>query len=144
MAGDGGPQDLAGAATWFRRAAERGVVDAQYNLGLMYESGRGVARNPREALRWYGRAAQAGDAGARERLAQLQQQKAPETAAAKPAAAEPTATPDAGVRGASVSDTQAFLAQQGYYIGPIDGVVSQDLRIAADAYLRDHPIARTQ
>jgi TPR repeat protein len=144
MAGDGGPQDLAGAATWFRRAAERGVVDAQYNLGLMYDAGRGVARNPREAVRWYARAAKAGDAGARERLAQLQQQDAPQTAAPKPAAAEPAATPDAGVRGASVNDTQAFLAQQGYYIGPIDGVVSQDLRIAADAYLRDHPIARTQ
>ena len=33
-----------------------------------------------------------------------------------------------------------FLAQQGYYIGPIDGVVTPALQAAAAAYMRERPI----
>jgi len=131
MEGDGGPKDPAAAADWFRRAARKGVVDAQYNLGLMYETGQGVARDPREALTWYARAGQAGDATARQKQAELEQQLA--------APAPQAATADAGVRGASVSETQAYLSQRGYYIGPVDGVVTPELRAAADAYMKDHP-----
>src|SRR6185436_2947590 len=103
--GDGGPQDLPGAAAWFKRAAQRDVVDAQYNLGLMYEAGRGVDRNPREALRWFSRTGRAASAAS-----------GPQTGPAGPPRV--TESPRA-----SVSETQTYLAQQGYYIGPIDGVV---------------------
>jgi TPR repeat protein len=34
-------RDAAEAVRWFRKAAEQGNADAQINLGLMYESGRG-------------------------------------------------------------------------------------------------------
>lgn len=127
MDGVGGPKDPGLAATWFRRAAERGVVDAQYNLGLMYETGHGVDRDPLEAAKWYGMAGKAGDATARQKQADLV------------ASADDAPAPDAGVRGASVSETQTYLSQKGYYIGPIDGVVTSQLRAAADAYMKDHP-----
>ena len=34
--GQGVPQDRTQALNWFRKAAERGIADAQYSLGLMY------------------------------------------------------------------------------------------------------------
>ena len=45
----------------------------------------------------------------------------------------------AAADGPSVADTQRYLAQQGYYVGAIDGVVSAELTSAAKAYVRDHP-----
>lgn len=140
MEGEGGPRDLAAAAKWFRRAAQSGVVDAQYNLGVMYETGHGVERNPREALKWFTQAGKAGDATALQKQAALEQAlKAPGQPASSPATAVESPAPDAGVRGASVSETQTYLSQKGYYIGPIDGVVTPQLRAAADAYMKDHP-----
>ena len=37
--------------------AEQGNVEAQFNLGLLYDQGRGVPKDKQEALRWYRRAA---------------------------------------------------------------------------------------
>lgn len=51
------PQALVEAERLYRQAAEQGVVTAMFNLGRMYEKGRGVARNANEAALWYGRAA---------------------------------------------------------------------------------------
>jgi peptidoglycan hydrolase-like protein with peptidoglycan-binding domain len=41
----------------------------------------------------------------------------------------------------TLAETQALLARQGYYVGPVDGVTSPQFRAAAQAYLRDHPEA---
>jgi hypothetical protein len=43
-------------AAW-RGAAESGVLTAQYSLGLVFESGRGVLPSKTQALRWYKKAA---------------------------------------------------------------------------------------
>ena len=43
-----------------KRAADFGDPDAMYNLGLMYQAGRGVPRDYAQALRWYHKAAAAG------------------------------------------------------------------------------------
>lgn len=56
-----GPHDPARAVEWYRRAAERGHIDAQYNLGCMYLSGEGVPSDPTEGLRWLRCAADQGD-----------------------------------------------------------------------------------
>jgi len=40
-----------------RKAADQGHVNAQYNLGTMYENGWGVPENWSEAMRWYRSAA---------------------------------------------------------------------------------------
>ncbi|MCC7131063.1 MAG: sel1 repeat family protein, partial [Gemmatimonadales bacterium] len=46
------------AAFWYRRAAERGSRDAQYNLGEMYNRGRGVQKSEDEAAAWFSKAAE--------------------------------------------------------------------------------------
>ena len=40
--------------------AERGQANAQLNLGYMYDTGKGVAQNDAEAVKWYQRAADQG------------------------------------------------------------------------------------
>ena len=66
--GRGGVEtDITTAAGWFEKAAERGVVDSQFNLGVLFESGQGVPRNPLDAYVWYSIAASQGDQFAKER-----------------------------------------------------------------------------
>lgn len=55
--GYGKAVDFEAAEKHFRFAAERGVADAMYQLGNTYASGEGVDTDPREAMRWYLRAA---------------------------------------------------------------------------------------
>lgn len=56
-----GPHDAVLAADWYRRAAERGHPDAQYNLGFMYLRGEGVQADPHAGLQWLRRSADQGD-----------------------------------------------------------------------------------
>jgi len=56
-----GPRDPAQAAVWYRRAAERGHSDAQYNLGFMYLLGEGVQQDAEAGVRWLKSAADHGD-----------------------------------------------------------------------------------
>ncbi len=48
--------DFAGAPNEWRQMAEQGQPAAQYNLGIMYEYGRGVRQNDAEAAKWYRKA----------------------------------------------------------------------------------------
>lgn len=50
-------QDFATAAKMFQIAASRGNIRAQYNLGFMYDEGKGVIQDYVEAVRWYKMAA---------------------------------------------------------------------------------------
>ena len=45
---------------WYRLSAAQGNALAQYNLGLLYFNGKGVAQNHQEALRLYQLAAEQG------------------------------------------------------------------------------------
>jgi TPR repeat protein len=60
--------DYATAAKIWRRLAEHRNADAAYGLGWMYENGKGVARDDREAAGWYLIAAARGDAAAQAKL----------------------------------------------------------------------------
>ena len=51
-AGRGVHQDDAEAAIWYRKAAERGLPDAQAQLGTMIGAGQGVPRDFVEAYLW--------------------------------------------------------------------------------------------
>ena len=42
------------------RKAEKGDMEAQFSLGVMYENGYGVERSPEEAVKWYRKAAEQG------------------------------------------------------------------------------------
>lgn len=48
--------------------AEQGYAEAQYYLGMMYDDGKGVERDPIQAAEWYRRAAEQGIAAAQSNL----------------------------------------------------------------------------
>jgi TPR repeat protein len=48
----------------FRKAAEQGDAEAQYNLGNAYHYGRGVAQDYAEAVKWWRKATEQGSATA--------------------------------------------------------------------------------
>ncbi|HJL65723.1 MAG TPA: tetratricopeptide repeat protein, partial [Arenicellales bacterium] len=60
--------DFATALGEFRPLAEQGDADAQYNLGVMYEKGRGVPQDDKIALKWFTLAAEQGFARAQHNL----------------------------------------------------------------------------
>ena len=61
-------QDYAIERREWRPLAEQGDAVAQFNLGLMYYNGQGVAQDYQEAVRWYRLAAEQGDAVAQNNL----------------------------------------------------------------------------
>ena len=63
--------DYQTAFTEFKALAEQNHVDAQNNLGVMYNTGRGVAQDNAAAARWYRRAAERGHLDAQNNLAAL-------------------------------------------------------------------------
>ncbi len=45
VSGEGVPQDYAAAVGWYRKAAEQGDAESQFNLGLLYRQGQGVPQD---------------------------------------------------------------------------------------------------
>ena len=56
------------AVKWFRKAAGQNYPQAQYDLGVCYESGNGVPQNYAEAVQWYRKAAEQNFAAAQNNL----------------------------------------------------------------------------
>ena len=70
--GDGGLEPNPELALdWFTKAAEHGVVDSQFNVAFLRESGEGVAQDLSVAYFWYNVAARQGDQGAPARIAAI-------------------------------------------------------------------------
>ena len=59
------------AARWFRKAADQGDAGAQYNLGIMFKQGSGVAQSDVQAARWYRKAADQGHVQALHKLGNM-------------------------------------------------------------------------
>lgn len=71
--GLGVAKDLGAAERWYRKSADQGYAEAQYDLGRNYEHeefGRSMDYEEREkeALRWYGKAAKQGYAAAKDAM----------------------------------------------------------------------------
>ncbi len=60
--------ETARAVTIWRNWAERGDVDAAYNLAVVHHHADGVVRNTDEALKWYRVAAERGDRASQHQL----------------------------------------------------------------------------
>ena len=60
--------DYATALKEWKPLAEQGYAPAQYNLGVMYDDGKGVPQDDKEAVRWYRLAAEEGYAFAQGNL----------------------------------------------------------------------------
>jgi TPR repeat protein len=54
-------ENYAEAASWYRKAAEQGLSQAQNNLGVMLKDGQGVTQDYVEAAQWFKCAAQQGN-----------------------------------------------------------------------------------
>jgi TPR repeat protein len=65
-------QDYVKAMEWYRKAADQGLADGQYNVGVLYENGWGVTKDIDQAKVWYQKAADQGDGFARVRLQRIQ------------------------------------------------------------------------
>ena len=63
-------QDDQQAVLWYRKAAEQGHTDAQYELGWMYDRGVAVDEDDQQAVLWYRKAAEQGHAVAEHELAE--------------------------------------------------------------------------
>ena len=63
--------DDVAAVEWYRKAADQGFAEAQFNLGKMYSAGLGVGRNKKEAENWYRKAADQGFADAQCSLGEM-------------------------------------------------------------------------
>ena len=63
------------AFAWFEKAANQGCAEAQFNLAILYEEGRGVEQSDSMALRLFGMASTTGvrsaDELARRRIAAI-------------------------------------------------------------------------
>lgn len=53
------------AAKWYFQAASAGNAEAQYSLGVLFQTGKGVIRSNEEAMRWMQEAAKNGHEGAK-------------------------------------------------------------------------------
>jgi hypothetical protein len=53
---------------WMQLAAEKGNAEAQFDLGVMYETGKGVRQDYRQASEWYRKSAGQKDAQAQTNL----------------------------------------------------------------------------
>ena len=60
--------DFAQVVTLLRPLAEKGNSEAQYKLGVMYDEGKGVPQNYKEASKWYRLSAEQGKPGAQYNL----------------------------------------------------------------------------
>ena len=60
--------DYATASRLYLPLAEQGVAQAQYSLGFMYATGRGVPQDNAAAINWYRKAAELGHASAQNNL----------------------------------------------------------------------------
>lgn len=64
-----GEKNFAKAVKWYRAAAEKGLAQSQFNLGVSYDNGEGVEQDKVEAAKWYLAAAQQGVLDAQYNLA---------------------------------------------------------------------------
>ncbi len=93
--GIGGDRNRGEAMDWLLKAAERGLIDSQYNVAKLYESGDvGIPVNLADAYKWYLIASRSGDPDAQEAVQRLAPQvPAAARTAARNAAAAFTADP---------------------------------------------------
>ncbi len=152
------------AVSWFEKAAERGVVDSQYNLGVLFETNTESFYNPSSAFVWYSIASQQGDQLAANRVAILKDTLSADDLAQaerritqfKPTAIDepangifrqvPWSMPDKmDVKPSAdlVRDAQSLLGQLGYDVGAPDGDAGPRTRAAVVAFEKAYGLPET-
>ena len=162
---DGSSPDLQQAVKWFSMAAERGVLDSQFNLAVLYQGGSGVQLSLKEAYVWYAIAGAQGDKIATQRSEAVARELSEDDLAKaksrvkafapkpvnniangvfknlpwvsqKEAFARPSA--NTGIKGA-----QQMLASLGYPVGAPDGSLGPNTRNAIISFERANGLPET-
>lgn len=160
--GNGGVDvDMGTAAGWFEKAAERGVVDSQFNLAILFENGQGVTPSPSDAYFWYTIASSQGDQTATARLLALDEIMAPaDIDAAKTRATNfspvkinqeangifknlPWQKNDNSAQRAQVRQVQTLLTEVGFDVGTADGIMGKRTREAITTFERTNGMDQT-
>ena len=71
-------KDYAKAYEWWKKAADKGHVNAMYWLGSLYKNGQGVTRDYAKAREWFAKAADKGNEDAKKRLQEIDKLTAPD------------------------------------------------------------------
>ena len=157
--------DMPTAAKWFEKAAERGVVDSQYNLGILFESGQGLPQDMESALMWYSIAGAQGDQMAAGRVNVLRKTLSEEQiaradtriAAFAPSRIDeeangifrnvPWAKPSQVVNNSAekvgIIQTQTLLNELGYAVGAADGAIGPKTKNAILNFQRNNGLSET-
>ena len=156
--------DINNAVTWFQRAAERGVLDSQFNLGVLYQEGSGVTKSAIDAYVWYAIAGAQGDPMAVQRaevLARDMSKPQIEQGTARVKAFVPARINNAanGVFGklpwtkssktrtasmnTDVRQAQQLLSGLGYEVGAPDGAMGPKTRNAIIRFERSNGLPET-
>jgi len=147
------------ALDWFTKAAERGVVDSQFNVAFLREGNEGIPADIETAYFWYQIAARQGDQGAPDRIALLNEKLAPAKQAEIKARAERFAPKpvDEAANGVfrnvawaqhnksaprveksaeilKIRDAQTLLGKLGYPVGTPDGISGSKTRDAIKSF----------
>jgi localization factor PodJL len=156
--------EISKAVTWFQQAAERGVLDSQFNLGVLYQEGSGVPKSEIEAYVWYTIAGAQGDTMAVQRadiLAREMSEPQIEQAKSRVKAYVPARIDDAanGVFGklpwakpatdrmarvnTDVKKAQQLLSDLGYNVGAPDGAIGPKTRNAIITFEKSNGLPQT-
>ncbi|MDD9910088.1 MAG: peptidoglycan-binding protein [Ahrensia sp.] len=160
--------DMTSAIEWFKQAANLGIKDSQFNLGILYGQGMGVPQNLAESYKWFAIAAKTGDtdaAGKRDEvanamdpdnLAQARQDVANWQVATLNEAANRVDIPDEWRDGGSstsasaplsqqqiIQRAQALLNERGFSAGVPDGLMGPATRRAISDFQRSAGIPVT-
>ncbi len=157
-------RNLQTALSWFEKAAERGVVDSQYNLGILFGSTPEIPKDPVASFVWFSIAAAQGDQFAGNQLEALEAQLSADqlkqaksrVAGFKPVSIDdasngiftkvPWSMPDARsfVPTANlVREAQTLLGSLGYNVGTPDGDMGPKTRAAVKAFEKANGLPET-
>ena len=152
------------AVTWFQQAAERGVLDSQFNLGVLYQEGSGVAKSLVDSYVWYAIAGAQGDPMAVQRAEVLEREMSEDQVAQAKSRvkafvpsridnaangvfgnlpwARPSEARAAGVN-TDVKQAQELLADLGYEVGTPDGAMGPKTRNAIIRFEKSNGLPET-
>ncbi|MDD2870011.1 caspase family protein [Neomegalonema sp.] len=112
------PKDPALARRWLIEAANKDHRSAMRRVGDLYLSGSGVPQDHEEALRWWRKAAEAGDSLARRNLIDFHEGREPFDLGQ---AANPEEALRWRVKAAEAGDQRILLELVGFYMEPVGG-----------------------
>lgn len=156
-------RDMASAVPWFQKAADLGLKDSQFNLGIIHALGSGVKQDLAVSYKWFALAARQGDAEAEKKQTEVAghldkvnlaaARMAVQTWVQRPlvraandevrgwgepasAAAQPSAED-------IVRQAQSLLKAKGFYVGTIDGDAGPSTKSAIRSFQKKAGLPQT-